>query len=422
MRCFIIGHENFDPCGVCMDNDCDKESRLICPKCLIGYHQTHLNSIILFNDIIDLKQKDLDHLKIFPEVEEIKYYVEEGARNKLSFTEISTEIEKSSSLMYDLILNNFDTLNHKIKSKVESNLKLDYDHLSEILNSFEESTLLDNTSLLINKQITGKHYEDTITNTLIRKLKEIKLTVNNQKKDEKKNIPLKERKISDAEEHEQKINKLSKKIACFYNELKMDLVNLFKQHLKKVENLNEAFGSLFKFIPTTYTGNKDVKIEEIYDCAASKYTIKGRNLCLIGDKIFSGPVNKWKLVFDSAHSFSCCGFGLGSLDDPQLLCNSLSSNNANVLMCLCCNGPWSAKGMKIINTYSKIGARLLMEEKKEIIFEVNKLEDKFRIIDNNNSLHSEIPISSLKFKENLVPILNCTTGVNISFKIVDLNV
>jgi hypothetical protein len=160
-----------------------------------------------------------------------------------------------------------------------------------------------------------------------------------------------------------------------------------------------------------------VKIESIFKDGV--YTINKKAMCLIGNRPLM-PREKFKLVFENPSSFSCVGFGLGSLTDPKIE-DVLSINSNNVLLCLCCNGPWSAKGMKIASTNTKLSTFLLNDVNKEVIYEFDKPNDKFKISDAKNNLHAEIAISSLPIKDDLTFIMNCTSGVNFSFRIINFN-
>jgi hypothetical protein len=406
MRCNIKNHENFDTCGICFDIYCNFQSRLVCPKCLMGPHQNHSSSIILFNDIIETKQKDIEYLRIFPEIQDINSYTEEGSKSKNALGEISLEIEKNSSLIYDLIFNQFNEFNQNIKKQTDTNLKFNGDLLDEALIKFEELSLYENTNLFINKNITAENYQNVIQDGLINKLKEIKFILS------EKNLN------KQTHDHFFRRDNFSKKIKLIYSDFKSDLLNLFKKYNSRCESLQELTITGFNLVPNNYAGNKNVAINDIKN-PEGIYTIKGKNLCLVGDKPLNGLIEKWKVKIQSASSFSCCGFGIGSLDDPNIITGNLSSNNETVLICLCCNGPWSAKGMKIVNSSYKIGPKLIndhSDNSKEIIFEINKLEDKFKIIYNGN-LHADFILSTLKYKENLVPIINCTSGVNFIFKL-----
>lgn len=418
MRCIISGHENFDTCGICLEINCTFISRLVCPKCLVGYHNLHMESILLFNDILDNKQKDFDYLKMFPEVDQMNMYLEEGTKNKTASEKMTKIIESNSSSIYDLILNNFDNLNSCVKKEVDETLKLNLDHMGDIMSRFEEFGLYENTSQLMSKQISVKDLDNIINSSIIQNLKEIKSSV------QKLNIG--SRSLSGSSglipnlippSQSEKVEKVSKKINTIYIELKSDLLNLFRKYTAKVSSIAETTNNTsFKFIISPY--NKNVTQDDIYHNQTSMYTLKGKNLCLVGDTPLNCLIERYKIVIEKPTSFSCCGFGIGSLDDPNLLNSSLSGNNNNVLLCLCCNGPWSAKSMKILNTNNKLGPALFTDDKKEIYFELNRIEEKFKIFDNNNILHAEICLANLTYKENLTPILNCTSGVTFSFKIV----
>jgi hypothetical protein len=96
----------------------------------------------------------------------------------------------------------------------------------------------------------------------------------------------------------------------------------------------------------------------------------------------------------------------------------LSSNSNTCMMCLCCNGPWSAKGMKILNQSTKLSAVLKNSQTKEITFEFNRAEDRYKVFDPSGVIHSEFIISQLSYGDNIIPIMNCTSGVTVSFSIV----
>lgn len=410
MKCTIQGHENFDSCGICLHTSCELVSRVVCAKCLISTHIIHTSNIILFNDIIENKQNDLEYLIVFPEIQNMHNTISDGIQNKSSFLEISKKIETSSSMIYDILLNNFDQMNLNLKNNLEKSLQINIDSLSNVTKILEESNLFNNTSMLLNKQITSKVYEETIVNTIINSLIEIK----NQLKQENSsanslNLLNKNTK--------NEIEKIEKNLKLTYDELKVDIVNLFKSYSQKFKLVvDKSLGKLekFKFICNNYCKltNENILEEETY-------VIKGKNLSLIGDRPLTGIEEKWKILIEKPNSFSCCGFGIGSLDDPNI--HKQHSTNGNcVIMCLCCNGPWNCKSMKITHPSSKLGPKLFGSEKNEVIFEINRNENIFKIFDSEGNLHSSYNLKDLPYNENLVPIMNCTYGVCFNFKIFPL--
>jgi hypothetical protein len=302
-------------------------------------------------------------------------------------------------------------MNQNLRKDLESALKVDVDSLSNFFKTLEDCNLYNNTSMLSNKLITGAEYESIITNTIIQNLKDIKMIMKNKGKSMSSSPNGKQ--VVEKKDNKEIISNIGKNIKSTYDELKNDLINLFKKYSLRMQNIIESINNktIFKFVCNAYT---KYTIDQLME--DDKYILKGKNLCLIGDRPMNNPIEKWKIIIDKPVSFSCCGFGIGSLSDIKIN-ESLSSNNNNVLMCLCCNGPWSAKGMKIINTTNKLGPRLMTEEKKEVIFEINRNEDLFKIYDAGNVLHATFNLSTLAYKDNLVPIINCTTGVTFNFKI-----
>jgi hypothetical protein len=119
MKCLVQSHENFEICGVCLDLECELISRMVCPKCLMTNHKLHTKSIILLNDIIDSKLKDLDYLKIFPEIETLINIQREEKIKESYLNEIMQTLEFKSSQIYDNLHENFENILQKIKDGVK---------------------------------------------------------------------------------------------------------------------------------------------------------------------------------------------------------------------------------------------------------------------------------------------------------------
>jgi hypothetical protein len=77
--------------------------------------------------------------------------------------------------------------------------------------------------------------------------------------------------------------------------------------------------------------------------------------------------------------------------------------------------------MKVMSTNTKLSTSLLNDVTKEVIYEFDRVNDKFRISDAKQNIHAEIAISSLPLKDDLTFIMNCTSGVNLSFRIINFN-
>jgi hypothetical protein len=119
MKCIINDHENFEICGLCVNPDCEMLSRLVCPKCLVNYHSLHAKTILLFNDILENKKKDVEYLDIIPQINKMKEIVIESQSNKSKMKEIEKTIEIESSQIYDQIHQNFQNINLELKNDLK---------------------------------------------------------------------------------------------------------------------------------------------------------------------------------------------------------------------------------------------------------------------------------------------------------------
>ena len=405
MKCIIKTHESFDTVGICINIDCDLKTRLVCPKCLISYHSEHMTNIILFNDILDTKEKDEFYLQNIPEINEFKKISKEFENNKDNYQQILNKVELNTSTVYDIVLSNFENMNLGLKKALEVAYDVDIEQACVKMKEFEENNLYNITEKLINKSFTNSEYEDIVSNTVVQNLKELKLSLSKRIKKEINNTKRSEM--------------LDGHITQFYAELKKDLITLFKSYNEKICYIDSAINPfVIQLRPNNHcSSGLGVKLDTIFKDGL--YTITKKAMCLIGNRPFMAK-EKFKLVFENASSFSCVGFGIGSLSDPKIE-DVLSINSNNVLLCLCCNGPWSAKGMKVSSTNVKLSTFLLSDVTKEVIYEFDKVSDRFRVYDAKNNLHAEIAISSLPLKDDLTFIMNCTSGVNLSFRIINFN-
>jgi hypothetical protein len=400
MKCFIPGHESFDSVGICLNLECSLKTRLVCPKCLLNIHAVHSDKIILFGDVIDNKLSDIDYLSNVAEIKESLESVKDLILKRESLQHISKDIEVHSSMIYDFLLSNFESLNNHVKREVENALNLGNDNTQCILRSLqEEHNIYNNTSMMMFNHLSAAEYETVIANTIIEKLKKIK---NNNSNTNPDNLS----KIKDAHHIEKKLND-------FYISFKGDLHTLFKRYNEKIFSITTK--STVELVPNTYCRtNLNLSLDQIF--YNNSYIINKKQVCLIGTRPLLA-YEKWKIKFDNISSLSCIGFGIASLDDPKVN-DILTSDTNSCLMCICCNGPWSAKGMKILNQNSKLSVLLKNSPTKEITFEFNRSEDKFKIIDPNGDIHAEFVISQFYYPDNIIPIMNCSSGVSVNFSIV----
>jgi hypothetical protein len=400
MKCSIPGHESFDCVGICLNLECSLKTRLVCPKCLLNTHAIHSEKIILFGDILENKLYDIDYLANVTEIKESLENMKDILSKRESLQHISKNIEIHSSMIYDFLLSSFENINNNIKKEVENALNLGNDNTQCILKAFqEEYNLYNNTSLMMLNQLSAVEYETLISNTIIERLNNMKI------KDNKPNQDKSNSKIKDAHLIESKLND-------FYNSFKSDLHTLFKRYNEKIFSITTK--STVELVPNTYSKiNLNLTLDQVF--YNNTYIINKKQVCLIGTRPLL-PYEKWKVKFDNIISLSCIGFGIASLDDPRIN-DILTSNTNSCLMCLCCNGPWSARGMKVLNLNIKLSVILKNSATKEITFEFNRSEDKYKIIDPNGEIHSEFVISQLHFQDNIIPIMNCSSGVSANFSI-----
>ena len=328
-------------------------------------------------------------------------------------------LEFKSSKIYDCLHENLDNIFQKIKDGVKETAEENNKNISiynsnkgislgDLLNQLEEINLYNNTNFLIIKNISCEVYEDKL-NKILNKVIKAKNMLNK----ENSNSDIIDKKYLNKEKNP--LNLLSIKIKNFFVDLNSDLNSLFKKYNIIASSISLKYSqTIFKFILTEFsklTNTSEIPLENEF------YSIKEKSYDLISDQPLNNNVHKWKIIFDKTRSFSCVGFGLGSLDDTELQKISISKNQNNVLLCLCCNGPWSAKPMTIVETNYKFKNKLYNANKKEVNFEINREEGKFKILDFENQVHSEYLLSLLPYQYNLVPVMYSSSGVSFNFKI-----
>jgi hypothetical protein len=402
MKCLIPGHESFDSVGVCLNLECTQKSRLVCPKCLLNIHNMHSDNIVLFGDVLETKLNDIEYLTSISEVKDFLENMDECIKRRDSFDQMNKNIEVKASIIYDFLLSNFENLNNNVKKIIENAFNIVNGNSETLLKSLqEENNLYNNTSMLTFNQLSPSEYETVVTNSVISKLKEIRQSQNNAK----------------TKLHSQNIirdnNVIESKLNDFYNSFKADLATLFKRYNEKVYGVTTK--TTVEFIPNNFCRtNLNVSLEQIFE--KGRYVAQNKQLCLIGVRPLLA-YEKWKIRFENVVCLSCIGFGIASLDDPKIH-DSLSSNKNNCLLCLCCNGPWNTSAMKILIPSTKLSNVLKSNSVKEITFEFNRGEDKYKVYDPFGNVHSEFSISQIQYQDNIVPIINCTAGVSVSFSII----
>lgn len=127
---------------------------------------------------------------------------------------------------------------------------------------------------------------------------------------------------------------------------------------------------------------------------------------------------KLKIKFHDTSSFGCGGFGIMSMDDPNLLSGQYEKGEGtNPLFCLCCSGPWSAKYF----VYSGEAMQYRLKNatgEKNITFDFDFDNMKFTVFDPNDQEFASYDMNKLTYKENIALIFYTTSSINHSHEII----
>jgi len=227
------------------------------------------------------------------------------------------------------------------------------------------------------------------------------------------NIDSKDNIISDSqiqiETEKQNDNKTSNPISEINDDTKTNNINTVDTSPASI------LPTIFHLVPNNYSKSiKSIEAKDYYQ--NGKYIINKPDLCLISDKTVGYSINSWKIQFFDVSwgNFTCCAFGLISIDDPNSQCRIYESQGKYPLVCLCCNGQFLGYPVETVNPYNAM-KYYLGNEDKTFKFEYNKNDSKFNIYLPNGNLFGYYDMNKYEYAENMVFLVTTSGEAKVDF-------
>jgi hypothetical protein len=161
--------------------------------------------------------------------------------------------------------------------------------------------------------------------------------------------------------------------------------------------------------------------ESRYRGENNSYKMDGNDIYLMGDlplANMSTSIATWYLEFINYSSFGCCGFGIMSLDDPQIH-SSFRGTGKHPLFCGCCNGSWGSGSVNHNITINNALQQDSQEYGTKFKFEYNFNDQTFNVFRPNGQPMGSPSFSMINYSytNNLVFVVTSNGGPRFSFNL-----